>query len=276
MDLNVEIKGQGYPILCLHGHPGSSASMSVFTNHLAQQYRTIAPDLRGYGKSRPKGNFQMHDHLDDLIGLLDKHQIGRCLLLGWSLGGIISLELALKFPARFSGLILIASAAYPRSDHPAVTKKDLVFTAIAGIINRLKPGWEWNINTFGKRSLFRYLIDRQTPQAYQYLAKEGLPAFWQTSAAANRALSQAMAQGYNCTNNLEAIDIPCLILAGEGDRHITAVASQETAHQLKNCQFYSYPQTAHLFPWEIPDLVLSDIDLWLSHYPEIVATAEII
>lgn len=273
MDLNVEIQGQGYPILCLHGHPGSSASMSVFTNHLAQQYLTIAPDLRGYGKSRPRGDFQMNDHIDDLIALLDTHQIEKCLLLGWSLGGIISLELVLNFPTRFSGLILIASAAHPRGNHPAVTKKDLLFTAIAGIINRLKPGWEWNINTFGKRSLFRYLVNQQTSQAYQYLAKEGVPAFWQTSAAANRALSQAMAKGYNCTNSLKDIDIPSLILAGEGDRHITPIASQETAHKLKNSQFSSYPQTAHLFPWEIPDLVLSDIDLWLSHYPEIVKTA---
>ena len=276
MDLNVEIKGQGSPVLCLHGHPGSSASMSVFTNHLAQQYRTIAPDLRGYGKSRPRENFQMEDHLDDLITLLDKHKIEKCLLLGWSLGGIISLELALKFPTRFSGLILIASAAYPRSDHPAITKKDLLFTAIAGIINQLKPGWEWNINTFGKRSLFRYLLERQTPQAYQYLAQEGVPAFWQTSSGANRALSQAMAKGYNCTNYLDNIDIPCLILAGESDRHITAVASWETAQKLKNSQFYSYPQTAQLFPWEIPNLVLSDIDLWLNRYPETLATAEII
>ena len=51
MELNTEIKGQGQPILCLHGHPGSAASMSVFTNYLSQQYQTITPDLRGYGKS---------------------------------------------------------------------------------------------------------------------------------------------------------------------------------------------------------------------------------
>ena len=52
MELNTEIKGQGYPILCLHGHPGCIASMSVFTNYLSRQYQTITPDLRGYGKSR--------------------------------------------------------------------------------------------------------------------------------------------------------------------------------------------------------------------------------
>ncbi|MEY4520151.1 MAG: hypothetical protein RLZZ499_2751, partial [Cyanobacteriota bacterium] len=46
MELNTQIKGQGYPVLCLHGHPGCIASMSVFTNYLSQQYQTITPDLR--------------------------------------------------------------------------------------------------------------------------------------------------------------------------------------------------------------------------------------
>ncbi len=264
MNLNVEIRGTGYPVLCLHGHPGSSASMSVFTERLSQQYQTIAPDLRGYGRSRFKGNFEMEDHLDDLQQLLDRYQIEDCLLLGWSLGGILAIELTLAFPERFSGLILIASAAHPRSSHPAVSWKDLLFTGIAGIVNYLKPGWQWNINTFGKRSLFRYLVENQTPEAYHYLAKEGLPAYLKTSAAANRALSQAIGKGYNRQSDLHQIEIPCLVLAGESDRHITLLSSQETAQNLQHCHWKSYPNTAHLFPWEIPDLVLSDIEQWLN------------
>ena len=51
----------------------------------------------------------MRDHLSDLKALLDRLEIERCLLLGWSLGGILALELALLYPDRFSGLILIAS-----------------------------------------------------------------------------------------------------------------------------------------------------------------------
>ncbi|MDM3856718.1 MAG: alpha/beta hydrolase, partial [Aphanizomenon gracile PMC649.10] len=61
--LNFYIQGQGFPILGLHGHPGSGCSLSVFTNHLSQRYQTIAPDLRGYGKSRFQGKFAMQDHL---------------------------------------------------------------------------------------------------------------------------------------------------------------------------------------------------------------------
>ncbi len=272
MDLNVEIRGQGYPILCLHGHPGSAASMSVFTDVLSQKYQTIAPDLRGYGKSRHRGNFSMEKHLEDLQKLLDQYQIEDCLLLGWSLGGILALELAISDLARgealrerkrFRGVILVASAASPRSDHPPITNKDLIYTGIAGIINYLKPGWLWNINSFGKRSLFRYLIAQQTPQAYEYLASQGIPAYFKTSAAANEALSNAIRQGYNRLDDLPQIDVPCLVLAGERDRHITADSSEKTAQKIKNSQFICYPNTAHLFPWEIPQQVLQDVQEWL-------------
>ena len=264
MELYVEIKGKGYPILCLHGHPGSSATMSVFTNYLSQKYQTIAPDLRGYGKSKYDRDFQMQDHLRDLEELLDKYQIDRCLLLGWSLGGILALELALAHPERFSGLIIVASAAYPRGSHPPISWQDLLFTGIAGVVNYIKPGWQWNIDTFGKRSLFRYLIQQQHPEAYKYLAAEGIQAYLQTSTAANRALNEAIAGGYNRSADLARIEIPCSILAGECDRHITASSSEQTARNLPKGEWKCYPQTAHLFPWEIPDLVLQDIEKWLS------------
>lgn len=264
MELNTEVKGKGYPILCLHGHPGCAASMSVFTNYLSLQYQTITPDLRGYGKSRYGQNFTMQEHLTDVIALLDKHQIEQCLVLGWSLGGIIAMELALLQPERFSGMILIATAAHPLSSHPKETWQDLLFTGIGGIINYLKPAWQWNIDTFGKRSLFRYLISNHQPESYYYLAKEGVPAYLQTSKAANTALSTAIGQGYNRLPDLHQIDIPCLMLSGECDRHITAYASHKTAQYLKNCEYQNYPQVAHLFPWEIPEQVLTDIQQWLD------------
>lgn len=263
MTLHFTIKGQGYPILCLHGHPGSGSSLSVFTDYLAQDFLTIAPDLRGYGKSRYQEPFEMLDHLTDLITLLDNQKIDQCLLLGWSLGGILGLELILRYPQKFTGLILIASAARPRSNHPPVTFQDLVYAGIAGILNYLKPGWQWNIDTFGKRSLFRYLIGQQTSIPYQYLAAYGVAAYLQTSKQANQALSNALKSGYNRLDELQKIDIPCIVLAGEKDCHITAQSSQETAQKLKNCRYICYPETAHLFPWEVPDQVRKDITHWL-------------
>ncbi|MGB5975225.1 MAG: alpha/beta hydrolase, partial [Nodosilinea sp.] len=94
MQLYCDIQGAGFPILCLHGHPGSAKSMSVFTESLSDQYRTLAPDLRGYGRSRTRSPFELEDSLSDLVELLDTQVIERCLVLGWSLGGILAMELA--------------------------------------------------------------------------------------------------------------------------------------------------------------------------------------
>lgn len=262
--LNVHVQGKGFPILCLHGHPGSGSSMSVFTQHLSKRFQTIAPDLRGYGNSRVNDNFEMKDHLTDLESLLDRLQVNGCTILGWSLGGILGMELALKLPQRVSGLILIATAARPRSNHPPISWQDNLYTGVASILNKLQPSWQWNIETFGKRSLYRYLIQQHTPTAYNYLAADAMSAYLQTSAAAQRALNTALKANYNRLADLEQIQCPSLMLAGAADRHITPESSLETAQHIQDCQWRCYPNTAHLLPWEIPALLLKDIDDWIE------------
>lgn len=271
VQLSVDVQGKGFPILCLHGHPGHGHSLSVFTQHLSQRFQTIAPDLRGYGNSQTRQSFWMSDHLIDLEALLNRLQIERCLILGWSLGGILALELGLLLPERVSGLILVATAAQPRSSHPPISWQDNLYTGLASILNRLKPGWQWNIDTFGKRSLYRYLIQQHTPTAYHYLAREAMAAYLQTSATAAKALNAALKVGYNRLEDLQYIQCPSLVLAGAVDRHITPESSRETYMQLSNSQWRLYPNTAHLFPWEIPHQVLSDIDAWIELHPEVVS-----
>lgn len=243
--------------------------MAVFTDHLSKRFRTIAPDLRGYGNSKTRQNFEMTDHLSDLEQLLDREEIDRCLILGWSLGGILGLELAARHPERVSGLILIATAARPWGDHPRTGWKEDVLTAIAAILNLIKPGWRWNIETFGKRSLFQYLIQQHTPEAYQYIATDAVYAYLKTSRAATRALSAALRKGYKRVENFENITCPALMLIGERDRHITATSSLETVKALPNCDSKIYLETAHLLPWERPSEILEDLDQWLDQHPEV-------
>jgi pimeloyl-ACP methyl ester carboxylesterase len=268
--LNVYIQGQGFSILGLHGHPGTGRSLSVFTNHLSKRYQTFAPDLRGYGKSRWNGNFEMNDHLTDLEALLDRLKIEKCLVLGWSLGGILAMEMALRLPERVTGLILVATAAKPRGSHPTITWQDNLYTGVAALLNYIKPSWQWNIETFGKRSLFRYLVQQHTSTTYKYIAKEAVPAYLRTSPAATRALYRAIESGYNRLPELPQIQCPCLVLAGDQDCHITSDSSLETARHLQNSQWQCYSNTAHLFPWEVPQQVLNDIDHWLEEHPQVI------
>ena len=239
--------------------------MSVFTEPLAKLgFRTYAPDMRGYGNSKTRYPFEMTRHLDDLEELLTRFKIEKCLVLGWSLGGIMAMELALRRPQTVEGLILIGTAARPRGSHPPISLMDNVLTGIAGALNYVSPGWKGAI-ALGKHSLFRYLIQQHTPTAYRYLAKQGAPAFLQTSRHAESALFTAIRAGYNRLPDLKTLTMPSLMLCGECDRHITADASLETAKALPNCETHCYPNTAHLFPWEIPTQVNQDIQTWLAN-----------
>jgi pimeloyl-ACP methyl ester carboxylesterase len=264
VSLAVQQQGSGFPILCLHGHPASADCMEVFTDNLSAHFWTITPDLRGYGQSQGRTPFTMQDHLTDLEALLDDLGIKQCLLLGWSLGGILAMELALRNPTRFPGLILVATAAHPLSDVPQPTLSELLCTLVAGGLNWLKPGWRWNIETFGRRSLLKDLLTQHTPTAYRFLATAGVPAVLKTSRHAHTALNNALAQAYNRVPDLEVLNCPCLVLSGGNDRHILAQTSQETADHLKNSHYICYPKTAHLFPWEIPEQVNRDIQQWLQ------------
>jgi len=287
--------GRCLKIVCLHGHPGNSEAMKIFVQHFQDRgVDAIAPDLRGYGNNKTSEPFTMQDHIDDLWNLLtdisSKSQTG-CqtdyLILGWSLGGIMAMELALKAVEaqrlqgessnaialpnspnlpNIVGLILIATAAKPRSSLPRIPIWQYVNLLIAVALHRLLPraflNQNWHINWFGKHSLIKYLVQQHTQTVYDQISTTGAKAYLQTSQYAQQALSQALKQGYDRTRDLSNIKIPCLMLAATGDRHITAAASAETANLLEDCEFICYADTAHLLPWEIGDQLLADIDRW--------------
>ena len=277
-------------VLCLHGHPGNSEAMQIFAKYFHDKgIKAISPDLRGYGNCKATVNFTMLDHIQDLWDLLEsdrqsdqqdllnEHPETEYLILGWSLGGILAMELALRaaeqqnlthnnVTPKIVGLILIATAAKPRSGLPKIAWWEYANLVIAVALHWIAPKQRWHIEWFGKRSLIRYLIQQHTQEAYDQISHTGARAYLQTSRYAQRALMQALRQGYDRTGDLAKIQVPCLAIAAEQDRHITAASTLETAKLLPNCEFISYPNTAHLLPWEIGDRLLADIDSWCDRH----------
>ncbi|MBX5451770.1 MAG: alpha/beta hydrolase [Thermogemmatispora sp.] len=102
----------GPPVVCLHGLTANAFCFQAFADVLATDYRVIAYDLRGRGRSeRPEQGYSVPIHAADLDHLLTALGLERPALLGHSLGALIALFYAAWRPERISKLILVDAGA---------------------------------------------------------------------------------------------------------------------------------------------------------------------
>jgi pimeloyl-ACP methyl ester carboxylesterase len=111
-------RGAGAPVVLVHGFTADIERAWIDTGvlpALAREYRAIALDLRGHGKSDKPHEASAYDHVaTDVIALLDHLGIEQAHLVGYSLGGIIAAKLLTTHPQRFRSAVL-GAAAYRRS-----------------------------------------------------------------------------------------------------------------------------------------------------------------
>ncbi|WPO91800.1 alpha/beta fold hydrolase [Chryseobacterium sp. HR92] len=114
-DLYYEIYGEGEPLILLHGNSGSIKDFYQQIPVLSGQYKVIAIDTRGQGKSidSSKKDFTYKMFADDVKALADKLNLDKVNIAGWSDGGNTGLEFALKYPERLNKLITIGANAFP-------------------------------------------------------------------------------------------------------------------------------------------------------------------
>ena len=100
-------KGQGFPLILLHGNGESSDYFQGQLDAFAAQYHVYAPDTRGHGKT-PRGTapFTIRQFASDLLCFMDAHRIEQAHLLGFSDGGNIAMVFAMAHPDRVARLIL--------------------------------------------------------------------------------------------------------------------------------------------------------------------------
>ena len=100
-------KGKGEPLILLHGNGEKSEYFRGQIDVFSKQYHVYAVDTRGHGKT-PRGEkpFTIRQFADDLLCFMDKQQIERAHLLGFSDGGNIAMVFAIHYPDRVHRLIL--------------------------------------------------------------------------------------------------------------------------------------------------------------------------
>jgi pimeloyl-ACP methyl ester carboxylesterase len=108
-----DLRGDGEPLLLLHGGAGAGADWRYVFPEDPPAYRVIVPDLRGHGAStNPSGTFTFRQAALDVFDLLDRLGIEKVKAIGLSGGGITLLHMATLQPQRIAAMIVVSAPPY--------------------------------------------------------------------------------------------------------------------------------------------------------------------
>lgn len=137
--------GAGPAVLLLHGFPFDGRLWLPFANELSGQLRLIIPDLPGFGKSEhPEKQLDMHLMGEAVAAMAEQLNLGRCAIIGHSMGGYIALAMASQnMLSNLKGMVLFHSQA-AADDQIARTKRDdsirLINNDMPAFVNGFVPG----------------------------------------------------------------------------------------------------------------------------------------
>ncbi len=136
MKLNYQEKGNGYPVILIHGMFGSLSNLGNLARCLSNQFRVISVDLRNHGDSPHDSVFDMATMAEDILCLMDILSLPTAFIVGHSLGGKVGMQLALSHSDRVTKLVVadISPVTYQPRNDPALN--GLIALSEASIQNR--------------------------------------------------------------------------------------------------------------------------------------------
>ncbi len=112
VNLWYRISGEGEPVAQIHGAGFGHFNFDPATPELSKHFQIVDYDLRGYGQSdRPVQHYDMEVWADDLAGLMDALEIAEAHIHGTSMGGMIAIAFAGKYPERTTSVVINCAAA---------------------------------------------------------------------------------------------------------------------------------------------------------------------
>ena len=107
-----ETRGDGAPLLLLHGGSGIGADWTLIFDGEPAGFRAIVPDMRGHGRSTNPGAFSIRAAAADMFALLDHLGLARVSAIGLSLGAKTLLHMATQQPERIEAMVLVSATPY--------------------------------------------------------------------------------------------------------------------------------------------------------------------
>jgi pimeloyl-ACP methyl ester carboxylesterase len=191
INLYLETRGAGRPMILLHGGLGSGEMFGPVLATLAQRHQVIAVDLQGHGRTadidRPLDPRLM---ADDIAALIDHLGLDIPDLVGFSLGGWVALHTAARHPAKVGRLVMASANIRPDAIYPEMRAQQGQVNAAAAEL----------------------LTDTPMYQLYQRVAPrpEDFPRLLDK-------IGEAMAKDFDFTEEVRGLQVPTLIVAADAD-----------------------------------------------------------
>ena len=228
------------PILLIHGAGGSRLDWPGALRRIPGR-QVLTVDLPGHGKSTGPGREQIADYAADVAGLLAGLAIPRVVVVGHSMGGAVTLRLALSYPDRVAGLVLLGSGARLRV-HPDILKlvvSDPASTTAFIVAQEYASGTAQASLDRGQRLL----------QAVDPTVIYG---------------DYSACDHFDVMAELGQIAAPTLVIVGAEDRFTPVKYGEYLARNIPRAQLLVIERAGHMVMLEQPEVVSKAVQEWLE------------
>jgi pimeloyl-ACP methyl ester carboxylesterase len=259
------VGGNGPPLVLVHGLGGAAVNFTLLAPLLAERYRVLIPDLPGHGLSEP---FDRSTTLDDYAGHVaavgELEGFSPAPLVGYSMGGVIVLRLAVSRPVDVTALALVAPAGIV-----SVTRRAQIWLAVTGALRPAQIMTRFR-GTIARRPRLRWLpfglwgaVDPPALPAEGVIGFLEGPSQHTDVGSAGRALLRD-----DPRPDLEHVRCPVLLLWGARDRLVPLADGFEYARRLR-APIRVVPAAGHLLVGERPEECAAILEDFLDRVGEV-------
>jgi pimeloyl-ACP methyl ester carboxylesterase len=235
----------GPAVLLVPGPTDSWRSYDPVLSRLPHEIRALAVSQRGHGDSdKPAAGYAIEDFAADVVALLDALEIDRAVLAGHSGSCLVARRVALDHSERVSGLVLEAS---PTSLSADISAREFVSSVVPNLVDPIDAG-------FARSFVTDTSSEKVPPELVEVLVEEVLkvPArVWQ-------AMFPSLLE-YDDTDELSNIDVPALLIWGDGDSIVSREMQNVLARHIPAAELTVYPGAGHTPRWDDPRRFSNDL-----------------